>query len=494
MGIVLRQSLMNMTYSYAGAVIGFINVIWLFPYVLEAEQFGLTRVMISIAMIGAQVASLGMGNVTLRFFPQFRNREKRHFGYLFIAATLPLAGFLLLSLAGWIFREPVISFYSDESVLFGEYYALLLPLLLFILYFHILECYIRSLFDTVAATFLQDILLRFLHTILIVVYYFNVITFPAFMWLFVLAYAVQTLLLLAHIGHKRQLFFIPDFSGFTRERVRSMADYALFATIGSVATIAFSNIDMIMLGGLASLGETAIYAVSFYLASLIKIPSKALMKISQPIIAEANNKNDIATVSSIYTKSSINQLLAGGLLFILVWVNLDHVYRFLPEEYHAGAYVFLFVGLAKLFDMTAGFNATIIRTSRWYRFDLYATVLLLVLMIITNLIFIPIFGIVGAAMATALSIFLQNSASFLYVKYRFGIQPFSRATPVALFVLVFIMGVSALIPETPLWVADLIIRSAAAAGLFAFAVIWLNLSEDLQQFIRDILRIVTGKW
>ncbi len=491
--MVLRQSLMNTMYSYAGAVIGFINIIWLFPYVLEAEQFGLTRVMISISMIGAQVASLGMGNVTLRFFPRFRNREKRHFGFLFIAVVIPLAGFLLLSIAGWLFREPVVSFYTDESVLFGEYYKLLFPLLLFILYFHILECYIRSLFDTVAATFLQDILLRLLHTSLILVYYFDLIPFHTFMWLFVLAYAVQTLLLLAHIGIKRHLFIIPDFSGFTGDRVRSMADYALFATIGSVATIAFSNIDMIMLGGLTTLGETAIYAVSFYLASMIKIPSKGLIKISQPIIAEANNKNDLDTVSSIYSKSSINQLLVGGIIFILVWINLDHIYRFLPEEYHAGAYVFLFVGLAKLFEMTAGFNATIIRTSRWYRFDLYATLLLLALMIITNLIFIPIFGIVGAAMATALSILLQNSAAFFYIKYRFGIQPFSKATPVALLVLAAILAVSAAIPEVPVWILDLLIRSSVAAGLFVLAVVSLNISDDLRQFIRDTLRLFTGK-
>ncbi len=486
MGIILKQSFANTICSFAGAAIGFINVVWLFPFVLEAEQFGLTRVMISIGIIGAQVASLGMGNVTLRFFPQFRNREKQHHGFLFLAVTVPLSGFLLLSLMGWLFQSPIIHFYSDDSALFGDYYSLIFPMLLFILYFHILESYIRSLFDTVVTTFFQDILLRLFHTAIILIYFFGFVTFGTFMWLYVLSYALQTLLLLIYIGAQRQLYLLPDPRAYTKDRLKSMADYALFAMLGSVAAMTLGNIDMLMVGGLTNLADTAVYAVSFYLASLIIIPSRGLIKITHPIIAESHYKNDLTTITTIYKKSSINQLLVGGALFLLIWTNIDHVYRFLPESYHAGIYVFLFIGIGKLIDMTAGFNAAIIRTSKWYRFDLHAKIILVISTVITNLIFIPIYGITGAAMATALSILIHNTINFLYVRLRFGIHPFSMKTVTTLALLTGALLSVTLLPALPYWILDFAVRVILVSGIIIAGILKFELSDDLEQFIRNV--------
>ncbi len=493
MGIILRKNFAENIYSYSGTVIGFVNVVWLFPYVLEAEQFGLTRVMISIGIIGAQIASLGMGNVTVRYFPLFRNPERRHFGYLFLAAVIPLAGFLLLSLAGWLFQEPVIRFYSDESTLFGDYYTLLLPLLFFILYFHILENYIRSLFDTVVATFFQDILLRLFQTAVVLFYYLGWIPFGMFMWMFVGTFGLKTILMLCYIGFRRQLFVIPDFSILTASRVRSMTKYAAFSFLGGVTTKALGNIDLLMVGGMTNLAETAVYAVSLYLATMIKIPAKALSKISQPLIAEAQYKNDIAMIELTHSKSSINQMLVGGLVFIIIGINLDHIYRFLPDEYHAGVYVFMFIGIAKMIDMTAGLNAAIIKTSKWYRFDPYATLLLVLLTIITNIIFIPIFGITGAAMATALSVLIYNSLYALYLLFRLGIHPFSKKTIMGLALLVITLLVSWGLPVIPHWIADLILRSAIAIVIIISGIFIMNLSEDLQVFIRQTVAAVSRR-
>lgn len=494
MGIILRQSFANTMFSYMGAVIGFINMIWLFPFVLEAEQFGLTRVLFSMAVIGAQIASLGMGSVTLRFFPQFRNPDEKHFGYLFIALALPLAGFFVLIIAGLVFQDSIINYYSEDRALFADYYALVFPLLFFILYFHLLESYIRSLYDTVAATFLQDVLLRLFQTAAIVIYFTGWIPFGFFMILYAGTFGLQTLLLLCYIGYRRHLFLKPDFRKMTRFRAKSMADYAFFAILGSIAALAIGNIDMMMIGGMLSLSDTAIYAVSFYLASMIKIPSKGLQTISKPLIAQAHHQNDLGTISQIYSKSAINQLLVGGLLFIGIWINLEHVYRFLPEEYHAGMFVFLFIGLSNAGKMAFGLNATIIRTSSWYRFDLYVTLFLILLVIITNLLFIPVFGVTGAALGTALSYLLYKLAYLAYIRWRMKILPFTRKTIGAIGLLVFTFFISRMVPELPIWPLDLIVRSAVATGILLSGIFMFHLSDDLKTAIEHAFRWMRSLW
>ena len=55
-------------------------------------------------------------------------------------------------------------------------------------------------------------------------------------------------------------------------------------------------------------------------------------------------------------------------------------------------------------------------------------VALAILTIVLNLWLIPTYGIAGAAYATFLAICMYNSVKFIYVKLKFGIQPFTNET------------------------------------------------------------------
>ena len=51
MGIVIRQSLKTVAVTYLGIALGFINTLWLYPYVLSEEQIGLSRTLINAAFL-----------------------------------------------------------------------------------------------------------------------------------------------------------------------------------------------------------------------------------------------------------------------------------------------------------------------------------------------------------------------------------------------------------------------------------------------------------
>ncbi|HQZ41681.1 MAG TPA: lipopolysaccharide biosynthesis protein, partial [Flavobacteriales bacterium] len=69
MGIIARQATLNTLLAYLGIGLGFVNVVLLYPKVLDADQFGLTRLLVSLATIAAQVAQLGAENTVIRYFP-----------------------------------------------------------------------------------------------------------------------------------------------------------------------------------------------------------------------------------------------------------------------------------------------------------------------------------------------------------------------------------------------------------------------------------------
>ena len=62
MGIVKRDSISITILSYAGAAIGYVNKILLFPNFLSEEQVGLTSILVSLAMIYAQFSALGINS------------------------------------------------------------------------------------------------------------------------------------------------------------------------------------------------------------------------------------------------------------------------------------------------------------------------------------------------------------------------------------------------------------------------------------------------
>ena len=64
-------------------------------------------------------------------------------------------------------------------------------------------------------------------------------------------------------------------------------------------------------------------------------------------------------------------------------------------------------------------------TSEKYRFDLYVNLFLIGLTLFTNMIFIPIYGIEGAALATGISIVMYNLVKWYLLKKWFGLQPFN---------------------------------------------------------------------
>ena len=140
--------------------------------------------------------------------------------------------------------------------------------------------------------------------------------------------------------------------------------------------------------------------------------------------------------------------------------------------------------------MATGVNQEIVGTSKYYKIDLFFYLFLVVVAVITNLIFIPLYGITGAAIASAISIFLFNTIRFLFLLYVFKIQPFSLSTLKVLGVFFLTLLVSYLITPINNFVIDLILRSLMVIVLFGGLMLLFKISDDVQHIVNTIyLRI-----
>jgi O-antigen/teichoic acid export membrane protein len=113
----------------------------------------------------------------------------------------------------------------------------------------------------------------------------------------------------------------------------------------------------------------------------------------------------------------------GVFIFIWIWINLDAIFEILPESYQAGKWVIFFIGLANIFHSAIGLGGVIVTTSKYYKLSTYMTFILGLLAIMTNLIFIPIWGITGAAFASAFSKFVYIAINMLVINHKLKIRP-----------------------------------------------------------------------
>ena len=76
MGIIIKQSAISTALTYAGVVIGYVNLLILFPAYMSPEEVGLARIVQDAAMIMVPFAQLGISQLIIRFFPEHRNKTE----------------------------------------------------------------------------------------------------------------------------------------------------------------------------------------------------------------------------------------------------------------------------------------------------------------------------------------------------------------------------------------------------------------------------------
>ena len=84
-------------------------------------------------------------------------------------------------------------------------------------------------------------------------------------------------------------------------------------------------------------------------------------------------------MNELYQKVSSVSLFIALTLFLLIWININDIFSFLPNEYTSGIYVFLFLMIGKVIDMYFGLNGTIFFTSKKYKYDIIFTLSLIII-------------------------------------------------------------------------------------------------------------------
>ena len=488
MGIVIKQGFYNSLWLAIGIIIGYVNIILLFPVFLTADQFGLTRILWAAGSVFAQFALLGSPQILVKYFPEFGKQSKAKGEFFMLMLLIPLLGFVIFFLAAGFFKGQIITSYANGSTLFANNFSFIYVITFFFIYFNILEAYLRALFKTTVAVFLKNVLLRVFWLILVILYHEKVIDFETFLFWFVNVYGIILLILLIYAAALKELKISLHLQFFKKEHLRIMAEFGLFVILGGSTAYLANYVDIFMVGGMIDLKSVAFYSVAFYLGTVILLPFNGAGNILIPIISENFSKNNLQKIKEIYQESSANLSLISTLIFLGIWLNADNIFSILPPQYENGKYVLLFIALAKLLGASTGVNAFVLQYSKYFKALLWFNLIFLFMVVVTNYLLIPPLGITGAALATFLSQIFIVTLQILYIHAKMKMFPFRINNLKILILGGLVYLVVIFIPVQKSVVIDIILRSLVIMVLYLPLAYFLRVSHEYTTRVKKILQ------
>jgi O-antigen/teichoic acid export membrane protein len=482
MGIVRKQSILSSIFIYIGFAIGAINILLLFPKYFTPEQIGLTRILLDVALLFATLCTLGAIPITLKFFPFYQAYLPKNKNDLpILTILLGITGCILLVLLLPHFKPMIIRKFGARSPLFVEYFDLVYPFTITLVFFSILEAHAWSQKKTVLSNALKEFAFRLLTTVIILLFIAGIFNFNQFIHVYACIFGIPVFIFLYSLTREGNFPLRFSISKVTSRLKGKMFNFGLFVFGGAMLNIIARTNDTIIIASQSSggLADAAVFTIATYLVTVMDVPQRSLISITTPFIAEAWKNRNLGKIDSLYKKTALNLLISGMAIFSLVLLNINDAMKFLGDDYQALGMIVLISGIAKLFDLATGLNTQILLLSKYWKFEFLTNMLLVALSIPLNYWLTKRYNVIGPAYGNLIALLVFNATRFLMIWKIFKLQPFTIENGKALIIGFLVFLLIYLIPDTGQIVLNVVIRSVSFILIFGWLILKFNISTDI---------------
>ena len=485
MGIVQNQSIKNTIITFLGFGIGAINALFLYTHFLEKLHYGIVSTILSGANIMMPLMAFGAQNTIIRFFSSYKTQKERD-EFLTFMLFLPLALILPLGLGFYFFYESISHSWIEENPTLKPFFWLIPVIGLFMAYTEVFYAWAKVHMKSVTATFIYEVFMRLIVMGLLVCLHFDLFSKDTFIYCVAGVYLAQLIVMkLYAISVKMPVlhFVVP-------KNIKEIVQYSSFIIVSGGIAVMLVDFDKVMIARYLPVTENALYSVAIFISTVIAVPSRAMTQIVSPITARLMTEKRHGELNDLYKKSAINLQVAGGFIMILIFVNINEIYKLIPNDYNGGVYAVFLIGLSKFYDVLLGNNNSIIVNTKYYRTVVLFGIITVILMIILNMLFIPLYGIEGSAFATLLTVAIYNTIKLLFVVRKMDLFPFTNKTLQSLAILAVCFALFYFWDFPFHAIFNIGLKSILVSALYIYLNYRLKISEEVNGVIQNVLKKV----
>lgn len=482
MGIVLNQSIKNTVITYFGFGIGAVNALFLYTNFLGKTHYGIVAFLLSASNIMMPLMAFGVHSTLIRFYSKCQSEEERE-KFLSFMLLMPLLLIVPISAITYFFYDQIAFFILRKNPEISPFLWLIPIIGICMGYFEVYYAWVKVHMKSVFGNFISEVVVRIVVMILLFAVHWNWIDKDTFIYALSGAYGLQLVAMKTYAMYIKTpvlKFHIPH-------NIKEIIGYSFFIILSGSVAVLLMDFDKVMIPLYIKIENNAIYSVAIFIATVIAVPSRAMLQIIYPITAKLMNENKHEELDDLYKKSAINLQVFGGLVMLGIFLNINELYKLIPGDYTGGVIVVFIIGLTKFYDVILGNNNAIILNTKYYRMVLFFGLLLVFMMIVLNMILIPPYGIIGSAWATLISVMVYNTIKLVFVVKKMNLYPFTINTTKSfgIIIAVFLAFYFWDFPFQP--IVNIVVKSILITLVYVFANYKLAVSAEVNQVIRKFI-------
>lgn len=489
MNIIAKGALILLSGAVIGKLLSFFYRIILSR--LGEQTYGEISLALALLSILSVLAILGLDTGIVRYLSVYnkdQNKEAIKGTILFSTKTILLLStafaVLLFLLSDWITQ----SFYPDSPSLsiVLKVFALALPFEgLKAVWTNTLKALQKIEYD-IYARVVGEIIVRILLTVFFIYLGLGILGASI---AYTLSIIFSSLLLFVFV--EKKAFSITDKNIKTEYNNKELLFYSLPLVFNSITIIVINAADSLILGYFKDAATVGIYNVAVPTAKLILIFPTALLGLYLPLIAAVkDNKEEFEKV--YYTTTKWVFFITFLSLAWLIIYGKELITVFFTENYSIAYISLVILSIGYVINSCVYTSRDILLLYNKTKMIFVATVCSCILNIVLNIIMIPSMGMIGAALATSISLTVLSIILFILSKKETKINPLRKRV----FFSVLLISIAAFLTWniTKLIKLDtkiLIIVSIITITILSLALVYIT--GILEQEDKDMARTIINK-
>jgi len=270
--------------------------------------------------------------------------------------------------------------------------------------------------------------------------------------------------------------------------VSSYLEYSLPLAFKEAGGVLYTRVDLLIVGFLLTASAVGFYRIAILLSSILTLPLAAINQIFPSTAARLHEEKQYAALEQVY-KTATRWVVTGSLPAAagLIIYRAEFLQLF-GSDFTAASSLLVVFTIGQLTNSIVGPSGFLLMMTDRHYLVTGNQWFFGVLNLIMNIALINLIGIIGAAVATAITMTLINLARLIEVYYLEGIHPFSVAMAkpiVAVSISIILMLAAKPFTDTTLVT---LASGATVGGAGYFGILFfLGIEESDREFINNYI-------
>jgi O-antigen/teichoic acid export membrane protein len=180
---------------------------------------------------------------------------------------------------------------------------------------------------------------------------------------------------------------------------------------------------VVLLGWFGETREAGIYSLAFNIAFLVVLPRAAINTLFAPTISSLFTRSDQVTLQALVTKAASWTLCAAGCIALVLAILAEPLLTWFGKDFADGVPVLRILLVGQVIAASCGSQLSVMTMTKHERGAAVLLIMSAAVNIFVSIVFISMFGLIGAAIATTIALIAWNVAMALFISRHLRLLP-----------------------------------------------------------------------